>query len=164
MTTIAQTFGDMDMEYGDIEPVPAGTYNLVVLDAAARESKSGDSWYVNVQYGIALGPIDDPDYEGDEFNTRRIFDMLFLSMTTKDGKPSSALAQTKAHVVKMLGAVPEELSALSPYEQEELGHVIAASIKGAIYDGATVTIQKDKTGDYPDKNRVRAPKRNAFDS
>ena len=160
MSSIKDIFSKGEKVYDEFQTIPQGIYNLEILEADARQSKSNpDNWYVNVQYNVTAGPLGDEDYDGDEYNGRRIFGALFLNEYTSDGKPARSISETFTHLSMMLGDdLPDAV--IDNETPEEFANAIANVLPGNVYDGARVGVQK-ATDDFPAKNVVRLPKRDS---
>lgn len=107
------------------EPIPAGTYNLVVTKAEMKETSKGDQ-RLSVEFTVT----DDPEYAG-----RKIFDGYMLSGSEK------AVQIGRGQIKSLLKVAGKDFNITGP--EELLNIEIAASVK----------IQPAKDG-YDAKNSI----------
>jgi hypothetical protein len=158
MSTVTQSevqdvFGDVEASDSEgPQPVPNDRYHLEVTSEhiQKRESDAGN-WRVGFGVRILAG-----EKTGDKFAGRFVFDTLFLNVTKADGSASKAQSMTKAMLEQILGEVPDEVRAISRYDQEALADAIASLIPGAIFVAEVYTEADEEFGD---RNRIRLPRR-----
>lgn len=143
---VTETFGSLEPLYAG-EPLPKGRYLLEVYEAVVKHAKGDDFPYVEYKVTVLDG----------EYAKRKVTDRLYLRTEKPDGSgPSEALRMTFASLNIMFGgSVPDDILSKSKYDAEALAEAIANNIVGQQFE-AYVTIEKDKSETYGDKNRIEA--------
>lgn len=111
----------------NFDPVPAGWYNVKIVDSENKPTKAGDGWYVAVSYEILDG-----QYVG-----RRLFENLNLG---------NASIQAREIAFKSLGAIGRAVGVHQIQDTSQL-HGIPLKVK--------VSVRKDPNGQYGDSNNVQ---------
>lgn len=125
------SFGNLDnVETNKYAPFPAGEYTLRALDIEMKETKNGKG--INVEF-VVVG--------GDQDN-KKIFE-FYNVMHTNQQTVEIALAHIKAWILACGQEAKGEL---------KLSQIL--SLEGQAFR-AKVGIEKDKTGQYDDKNKIK---------
>lgn len=129
MTQMPESFvpGQIPEDDRNFEPIPAGLYNLQVIESRIQDTKSGSGQMLVLTLEVLDGP----------YQNRKLWDQLNIR---NDNPDAQRIAQRAlADLCLQLG--------VSPLNDSEQLHF--KPFKGRI------TIQPDKTGQYGPQNRVR---------
>jgi hypothetical protein len=126
-TTILPEIFDTTKEPGTTEPIPVGQYVASIFNAELKPLKSGKGQGVNLTW----------DIEGGDHAGRRIFDLVIIAHENAD---TMRIGRGKLKDICVATGVTGTLTDLSAICHKECW--------------VTVKIESDKTGQYPDKNRV----------
>lgn len=129
MAQLGQVFNTQDLPEnsgGDFAPIPSGWYTAKISEAELKTTKAGNGQYINVRYDIT-----GPEYQG-----RVIFGMLNITNSSQKAEDIG-----RAQLGELLRAIG--LPRIGDTD-ELIGHDVQIKTK----------IQKDKTGEYEDKNIV----------
>lgn len=120
------TVQGLEQEQRSYDPIPAGVYNAIVAEAVVGPFKSGQGHKLDLTFEVTEG----------EFQGRKIFDMIALQHPSHDWAVS-----TQARLDALLKV--NGVTSLNDWSQI---NNMQCALK--------VYIQKDKTGEYSDKNQV----------
>jgi Protein of unknown function (DUF669) len=131
-TTLLSEAFDTPNEKGSSDPIPAGQYVASIFEASVGPLKSGKGQAVSLVWEV----------EGGEYSGRRIFDRVIIAHESAE---AMRIGRAKFKDIATACGVTDAIKDLS---------VICN--KPAL---VTVKIEEDKTGEYPDKNRVTRVKK-----
>jgi len=126
-TTLPEAFDPETQEGSHFDVVPIGTYAAQVVDACVAQPKSGDGHYVGLTWQITEG-----EHEG-RYVWQRI---TFLHSSTQ----AVTIGRRQFKDLCVATGVSEQVSDVEVFK------FIPCQLK--------VGIEKDKSGVYPDKNRI----------
>lgn len=122
---------DVNEKADDFDPIPVGNYPLQAVDVSVVETKNGSGLAAECQFTVTDGP----------FENRRIFQMFLL-----EHQSEKAVNIGRAAIKNwMIGA------GLDPNQPWTVALIEA--LEGSKFI-AKVGIERDKTGQYADKNRI----------
>lgn len=110
----------------DFDTLPAGPYQVIITDSEIKQTKDGSGSYLNITLEVQSG----------EFQGRKIWEMIMLQSDKQNAVASGQ---------RMLSQICHAVNVLQVKDSADLHY------KPLI---AVLRIEKDKTGNYPDRNRV----------
>jgi len=125
------SFGNLDDVKTSDEPIPVGNYRLRAVEMDMKDTKSGTGSYLSVRFDVVEGP-----HQG-----RRVFQNYNL------------VNQNQQAVEIALRDVKSWLIAAGLPESGQLTMERIRALEGKPFL-AKVGIEKDKSGQYPDKNKI----------
>ena len=128
MANLGNTFDPAEIPENErsFDVLPAGTYEAQVIESEVKDTKAGDGKMLNVTWEITAGP----------FERRKVWDRINIQ------NPS---AQAQGIGQRRLADMCEAMGTGAIKDSEELHFKPCLVVLG---------IEKDKSGEYPDKNRV----------
>lgn len=129
MAQLGQVFNTQELPENsgvDFTPIPAGWYDASITEADLKQTKAGNGQYINLRYDIT-----GPEYQG-----RVVFGMINIQNPSQKAEDIG-----RAQLGELLRAIG--LPRVGDTD-ELIGHNVSIKVK----------IQKDKNGEYEDKNIV----------
>jgi len=131
---------------GDFELIPAKTIAPVIMNIReTKQTRAGDAEYLSIEYTVTAG----------KFERRKVFGMAMITSNGTDGHNKAVEISTSfflevvqsAYGIKDLTA-PEAIEYLRGFDTD--------SMQGIEFL-ARIGVEKDKTGEYEDKNVISGP-------
>jgi hypothetical protein len=130
---------DLGLDLGSIEPaqdfspIPAGTYNVVPVEFTLTDTKDGTGKYIKARFDIADG----------QYANRVLWENINII-----NRNETAVSIGKKTIASLLGAV-----GINVNQPTTMG-LIRSTIGKRV--AARVSLDKDKSGQYADQNRIKA--------